>query len=48
MSEPQRRTARIMNKRGLGTDVELCAEGPDSAAALTAIAALIEAKFGEE
>ena len=91
MSEPQRRTARIMNKRGLharaaakiveaaarftseititldeqsvnarsimglmmlaaslGTEVELRAEGPDSAAALTAITALIEAKFGEE
>ena len=91
MSEQQRRTARIMNKRGLharaaakiveaaarftseitinhdgqavnarsimglmmlaaslGSEVELCADGPDSAAALTAIAALIEAKFGEE
>jgi phosphocarrier protein len=91
MSQPQRRTARIMNKRGLharaaakiveaaarftseitithdgqavnarsimglmmlaaslGTEVELRAEGPDSVAALTAIAALIDAKFGEE
>jgi phosphocarrier protein len=31
-----------------GAEVELAAEGPDSAEALTAILALIEAKFGEE
>jgi phosphocarrier protein HPr len=38
----------MMLAASLGSDVELCAEGPDSAEALTAIAALIEAKFGEE
>jgi phosphocarrier protein len=32
----------------LGSDVEICAEGADSREALTAIVALIEAKFGEE
>ena len=91
MSGPLRRTARVMNKRGLharaaakiveaaarftseitiihdgqtvnarsimglmmlaasmGTEVEVQAEGPDSAQAMTAIIALIEAKFGEE
>lgn len=32
----------------LGSDVEITAEGQDADAALTAILALIEAKFGEE
>jgi phosphocarrier protein len=33
---------------GIGSQVEICAEGADSGEALTAIVALIEAKFGEE
>ena len=32
----------------LGSDVQIAAEGTDSREALTAIVALIEAKFGEE
>jgi phosphocarrier protein len=31
-----------------GSEVEICAEGPDAAEALKAILALAEAKFGEE
>lgn len=31
-----------------GSEVEISAEGPDSGEALTAILALVEAKFGEE
>jgi phosphocarrier protein len=38
----------MMLAASLGSEVEVCAEGPDSADALTAIVALIEAKFGEE
>jgi len=38
----------MMLAASLGAEVELAAEGPDSAEALTAILALIEAKFGEE
>jgi phosphocarrier protein HPr len=32
----------------LGSQIEVSADGPDSGEALTAILALIEAKFGEE
>ena len=32
----------------LGSDVEICAEGEDAKDALTAILALVAAKFGEE
>ena len=32
----------------LGSEVEISAEGPDCAEALTAILALVDAKFGEE
>ena len=38
----------MMLAASLGAEVELAAEGPDSAEALTAILALIEAKFSEE
>ena len=38
----------MMLAASLGTEVELRAEGPDSADALKAVVALIEAKFGEE
>ena len=38
----------MMLAAGQGSQVELSAEGPDSGEALTAILALIEAKFGEE
>ena len=38
----------MMLAAGIGTDVELTAEGPDAAEALTAIIALADAKFGEE
>ena len=38
----------MMLAASLGTEVEVRAEGLDSAEALTAIVALIEAKFGEE
>ncbi|MGA7676615.1 MAG: HPr family phosphocarrier protein [Rhizomicrobium sp.] len=33
---------------GLGSEVEICAEGEDAQEAMTAILALMEAKFGEE
>ena len=32
----------------LGTQIEITAEGPDAAEAMTAILALVEAKFGED
>ena len=38
----------MMLAAGIGSDVELTAEGPDAAEALTAIIALADAKFGEE
>ncbi len=38
----------MMLAAGLGATVEIAVEGPDSAEAMTAILALIEAKFGEE
>lgn len=31
-----------------GTEITLCARGPDAAEALSALTALVEAKFGEE
>jgi len=38
----------MMLAAGIGSDVEITAEGPDAAEALTAIVALADAKFGEE
>jgi phosphocarrier protein HPr len=38
----------MMLAASLGAEVEISVEGPDSGEALTAILALIEAKFGEE
>ena len=38
----------MMLAASCGTEVEVCAEGPDAAEALKAILALAEAKFGEE
>ena len=38
----------MMLNASLGTEVEITAEGPDAAEALTAIIALADAKFGEE
>jgi phosphocarrier protein len=38
----------MMLAAGMGSDVEITAEGPDAAEALTAIIALADAKFGEE
>jgi phosphocarrier protein len=38
----------MMLEASCGTEVEICAEGPDAADALKAILALAEAKFGEE
>ncbi|HEY0107440.1 MAG TPA: HPr family phosphocarrier protein [Rhizomicrobium sp.] len=38
----------MMLAAGLGATVEISVEGPDAAEALTAILALIAAKFGEE
>jgi phosphocarrier protein len=38
----------MMLAASLGTEVQVRATGPDAAQALTAIVALIEAKFGEE
>ena len=38
----------MMLAASTGTEVEVAAEGEDSGEALTAILALIEAKFGEE
>lgn len=38
----------MMLAASLGTEVELVCEGPDADEAMTAILALVEAKFGEE
>lgn len=38
----------MMLAAGIGSDVEIAAEGPDAADAMTAILALVEAKFGED
>jgi phosphocarrier protein HPr len=38
----------MMLAASAGSEVEISVEGPDSAEALTAILALVEAKFGEE
>ena len=38
----------MMLAASTGADVEICAEGEDCGEALTAILALVEAKFGEE
>ena len=38
----------MMLAASFGSEVEICAEGPDAAEALKAMLALAEAKFGEE
>jgi phosphocarrier protein len=38
----------MMLAASLGSEIEISAEGPDSAEALTAMVALAHAKFGEE
>lgn len=38
----------MMLAASLGTKIEIAAEGPDADEAMTAILALIEAKFGED
>ena len=38
----------MMLAASYGSEVEICAEGPDAAEALKAILALADAKFGEE
>ena len=38
----------MMLAASFGSEVEICAEGPDAAEALKALLALAEAKFGEE
>ena len=38
----------MMLAASFGSQVEICAEGPDAAEALKAMLALAEAKFGEE
>jgi phosphocarrier protein HPr len=38
----------MMLAASLGAEVEITAEGPDAAEAMTAMLALVEAKFGEE
>ncbi len=38
----------MMLAASVGSEIEISVEGPDSEAALTAILALIEARFGEE
>jgi phosphocarrier protein len=38
----------MMLAASLGTEIQISAEGPDAAEALTALLALAEAKFGEE
>ena len=38
----------MMLAASCGSEVEICAEGPDAAEALKALLALAEAKFGEE
>jgi phosphocarrier protein HPr len=38
----------MMLAASMGSEIEISVEGPDSGEALTAILALVEAKFGEE
>jgi phosphocarrier protein len=38
----------MMMGAGVGSQIELCAEGPDAEEAMTAILALIAARFGED
>jgi phosphocarrier protein len=38
----------MMMGAGVGSQIELCAEGPDADEAMTAILALIAARFGED
>jgi phosphocarrier protein len=38
----------MMLAASLGTEIQIDVEGPDADAAMTAVLALIEAKFGEE
>ena len=38
----------MMMGAGVGSQIELCAEGPDAEDAMTAILALIAARFGED
>ena len=38
----------MMMGAGVGSQIELCAEGPDAEQAMTAILALIAARFGED
>lgn len=38
----------MMLAASLGTDIDIVAEGPDADEAMTAILALIDAKFGED
>jgi phosphocarrier protein len=38
----------MMMAAGIGTQIVIVAEGPDSQDAMTAILALVEAKFGED
>jgi len=38
----------MMLGAGIGSEIDVSAEGPDAEAALAAIAALVEGKFGEE
>jgi phosphocarrier protein HPr len=38
----------MMMAAGIGSHIEIVAEGPDAQDAMTAILALIEAKFGED
>jgi phosphocarrier protein len=38
----------MMMAAGIGKEIEIVAEGPDAQDAMTAILALIEAKFGED
>jgi phosphocarrier protein len=38
----------MMMAAGIGKEIEITAEGPDAQDAMTAILALVEAKFGED
>ncbi|MDE2462342.1 MAG: HPr family phosphocarrier protein [Alphaproteobacteria bacterium] len=38
----------MMMGAGVGSQIELCAEGPDADEAMTALLALIAARFGED
>jgi phosphocarrier protein len=38
----------MMLAASIGSEIEITAEGPDAAEALTAMLALVDAKFGEE